>query len=104
MLLTPEPMALVTADRRTAVECGSDGTMRSSCLWLHLFGVEHFSFLPDFQRDGGNLTRQRQPRHLRSNTLGQQAAIAVTKYSLTNSSHGRGAFENILEVVIVVPG
>ncbi len=33
----------------------SDGTMRSSCLRLYIFGVERSPFLPDFQRDGGDL-------------------------------------------------
>ena len=31
---------------------------RSSGLWLQVFGVERFSFLPNLQSDGGNLTRQ----------------------------------------------
>src|SRR5436309_1600578 len=47
--------------------------MRSSCLWFYMFGVERFSFLPDLQRDGGDLARQRQPGHFRSYALGLQS-------------------------------
>ena len=96
-------MARVTAGRQTPVECGSDGTMRSSCLWLHLFGLKRFSFLPDFQRDGRDLSRERQPRHLRSNPFCQQSAVVVAEYSRTDGRHGRGTFENVFEVVVVIP-
>jgi hypothetical protein len=49
----------------------SDDTVRSSCLWFYMFGVERFSFLPDLQRNGGDLPRQCQPGHFRSYALGQ---------------------------------
>jgi hypothetical protein len=33
----------------------------SSCLWFQMFGVGACSFLPDGQRDRGNLSRQNCP-------------------------------------------
>ena len=48
---------------------------RSSCLWLQMLRVEGFSFLPDPQRDGGDLARQGQPRHLRLHVFGQQPLV-----------------------------
>ena len=36
----------------------SFGSARSSGLWLQIFGVERFSFLPNMQSDGGDLARQ----------------------------------------------
>src|SRR5215471_11120077 len=34
------------------------------CRRIQLLRIERFSFLPNYQRNGGNLARQRQPRHL----------------------------------------
>ena len=76
---------------------------RSSCLWLQLFGVEGFSFLPDPQRDGGDLARQREPCHLRPHALGQQPEVDVAKHSLTGAGGGGGSFKQVLQLVVVVP-
>src|SRR5271169_5195890 len=42
----------------------SFGSARSSGLWLQIFGVEGFSFLPNMQSDGRNLARQGQASQL----------------------------------------
>ena len=42
----------------------SFGSARSSGFWLQILGVERFSFLPDMQRDGGNLGRVAHPKKL----------------------------------------
>ena len=77
--------------------------MRSSCLWFYMFGVERFSFLPDLQRDGGDLARQRQPGHFRSYALGQQSRVELTEYSLTKGSHRGGTLEQAFQFVVMVP-
>lgn len=44
---------------------------RSGSLRFQFFGVEVFSLLPQSQRNGCNLARQREPRHGRLDALGQ---------------------------------
>src|SRR5438093_13196759 len=73
--------------------------MRSSCLWFYMFGVERFSFLPDLQRDGGDLARQRQPGHFRSYALGQQSGVKLTEYSLAKASHRGVTLEQAFQFV-----
>jgi hypothetical protein len=41
--------------------------------------VERFSFLPDLQRDGGDPTRQRQPRHLWLHSFIQEPKVELLK-------------------------
>src|SRR2546422_7164623 len=77
--------------------------MCSSCLWFYMFGVERFSFLPDLQRDGGDLARQRQPGHFRSYALGQQSGVKLTEYSLAKGSHRGGTLEQAFQFVVMVP-
>ena len=68
-----------------------------------MFGVERFSFLPDLQRDGGDLARQRQPGHFRSYALGQQSGVKLTEYSLAKGSHRGGTLEQAFQFVVMVP-
>src|SRR5260370_41990583 len=65
--------------------------------------VERFSFLPDLQRDGSDLTRERQPRHLWLHSLVQQPMVELLKHSLAGAGRGRGTFEQVLQIMVMVP-
>ena len=52
--------------------------------------VERFSFLPDLQRDGGDLTRQRQPRHLWLHSFIQEPKVELLKDPAAGAGCGRG--------------
>src|SRR5215475_9548885 len=54
------------AHRRRSVEFIVLPANRSKrlCLGIQFLRIERFSFLPNSQRNGSNLARQRQPRHL----------------------------------------
>jgi hypothetical protein len=71
-ILTLEPERAVAVGPRDYSALQRE-TMRSSCLSIQMLGVERFSFLPDLQRDGGDLARQCQPRHLRLHIFLQQS-------------------------------
>jgi len=73
-------MGAVTADRWTPVDAASDGTIRSSCLWLHLFGVDVSPSFQIFSVMAADLTRERQPP-ISAEYPSQQSAVVVTKYS-----------------------
>ena len=61
----PRPYSF-RAHRRRSVELIVLPANRSKrlCLGIQFLRIERFSFLPNSQRNGGNLARQRQPRHL----------------------------------------
>src|SRR5215831_20840930 len=61
----PRPYSF-RAHRRRSVELIVLPANRSKrlCLRIQFLRIERFSFLPNSQRNGGNLARQRQPRHL----------------------------------------
>jgi len=50
---------------------------RSSCLRFQKFCVEMFSFFPKCQRDGRDLTCEREASHIRLHPLGQQSCVKV---------------------------
>ena len=68
-ILTLEPEPAEPIDKGGSETGLVLGAARSSGLWLQIFGVEGFSFLPDMQGDGGDLARQGQPRQLRLHPL-----------------------------------
>src|ERR1700675_4969398 len=68
-----------------------------------MFGVEGFSFLPDLQRDGGDLSRPGQARHLPPPAFGQQSQIKFAPHSFAYAGRGGRALEQILHLVVVVP-
>src|SRR5271166_2226657 len=80
----------------------SFGSVRSSCLWLQIFGVERFSFLPNMQSDGRDLTRQGQPGQLGLHPLPQKVFVEPAKGSVTATGGGRRALEQVLQIVVVV--
>lgn len=63
-ILTLEPRRAETGGKDTAWLLLPRDPARSSCLRRQLFGIEQLSFLPDLQRDGGDLAGQSQARHL----------------------------------------
>src|SRR5260370_4564684 len=65
--------------------------------------VERFSFLPDLQRDGGDLTRQRQPRHLWLHSLIQEPKAELLKDPAAGAGRGRGTLEQVLQLMVMVP-
>src|SRR5215831_5981015 len=76
--------------------------LRSSCLCFQFGSVEAISFLPDGQGNGGDLARQGQLRHLRLDAGTQPLLVKLLQWSRENAgTHGR-AFEDVLQVVVVV--
>lgn len=67
-----------------------------------MFRVERFSFLPDLQRDGGDLARQRQPRHLRLQILLQQPEIKLVKHPVAGGGRSRRGLEQIFQLVVAI--
>src|SRR6476660_40300 len=76
---------------------------RSSCLLFHIVGVETYLFLPDDQRDRGNLPRQGQARHRGLPPLSQQSLIEIVQRPAAAANSRCCPLENIFEVVVVVP-
>src|SRR5258708_24097395 len=71
-ILSPRTRASGTTNRRQRSIAGTaDWNRRSSCLSFQLLRIEVHSFLPQHQDDGGNLTSQREPRHVIAHALGQ---------------------------------
>src|ERR1700680_2348409 len=67
-----------------------------------MFGVETNSFLPNDQRDGRNLARQGEARHRWLHASGNARLIEILQKS-GGSRRSRGsAFENILQIVIMI--
>ena len=84
---------------------GMDGALdrRSSCLLFQMFGVETHSFLPDQQSDRCNLACQGEARHRRLRPFGNESGVEFLEGSAYGSGSGRGTFENIFQIVIVIP-
>src|SRR5215468_1205158 len=74
----------------------------SSCLWFQMLGVEAHSLLPYDQYDRGNLSCQRQSRHLWPHTLGKQSGVELLKGARLARSHGGRSLKQVLEIVIAV--
>src|SRR5260370_10898261 len=58
---------------------------RSSCLLFQMLGVETCSFLPDDQRDRGNLPRQGEASHRWAHPLGKQSLVKIVERSGGNA-------------------
>ena len=67
-----------------------------------MFGVETRSFLPNAQRDRGNLPRQGETSHRWLRPLGQQSIIEIVKRPGGDAGHGGRTLENIFEIVIMI--
>jgi hypothetical protein len=67
-----------------------------------MFDVEVHSFFPDDQRDGGDLARQSQTRHLRPHSLRHPRIVKLLERSGPGSGHGGSTLEQILQIVIVI--
>jgi len=59
-------------------------------------------FLPDLQRDGGDLTGQSQTRHLRLHSFLQKSEIELPEYSVAGAGSSGNAFEQVLQIMVVV--
>src|SRR5262249_50479555 len=75
---------------------------RLSCLWFQLFWIESHPFLPNSQCNRANLARQREARHRRLHSLAQQTFIELAEWSGTSGGLLGGAFENVLQIMVVV--
>ena len=67
-----------------------------------MFGVEGNSFLPDDQRDRGNLARQGQACHGWLPSFGEQTFVEIVKRPRGNGGHCCGTLEDILKIVVVI--
>src|SRR5260370_16962859 len=75
---------------------------RSSCLLFQMLGVETCSFLPDDQRDRGNLPRQGEASHRWLHPLGEQSLVKIVERSSANAGRRSRTLEDIFEVVIMI--
>src|SRR5450759_981708 len=75
---------------------------RSSCLPMQFFGVEICSFRPNRQSDRGHLSCQGETRHGRPHPLLQEGNIEIAQWSWASARGDRCAFEEILQIVIMV--
>ena len=66
---------------------------RSSGLRFQFFCVEAFSLLPQSQRNGCNLARQREAHHRRLDAFGQRSLVEILKRSRLYTRPGSGSFE-----------
>src|ERR1039457_5508835 len=98
------PRTRALSDRRTARTeiSSSDDAMRSSCLCLQMLGVKRFSFLPNRQRNRGDLARQRQPRHRRQHPFVEKSLIKNSERTFSRAGRRCRTLEQILQLVAVV--
>src|SRR5713101_7579990 len=75
---------------------------RSSGLRFQFLGVEVFSFLPQSQRNGGNLARQRETRHGGLDAFGQRSLVEILEWSGLHTRPGGGSFEQTFQIMIVI--
>src|SRR6266478_2576822 len=79
------------------------GSIRcSSCLRLQLFDVETFLLLPKCQRNGRDLARQCQTRHLRLHAFGQQTRIEIVERSPATAGPGGRTLEDLFHLMVVI--
>ena len=67
-----------------------------------MFGVEANSFLPDDQRNGCDLARQRQACHLWPDPLGHERVIKLFERAGLGGGQRGSALEQVFEIVIVI--
>src|SRR5712692_11296925 len=75
---------------------------RSSGLRFHFLKVEVFSFLPQSQCNGCNLTRQGQTHHGRLDAFGQRSLVKILKRSGLYTRPSRSSFEQAFQIVVVI--
>src|SRR5258708_14420660 len=79
------------------------GSIRcSSCLRLQLFCVETFLLLPKCQRNGRDLARECQTRHLRLHAFGQQTRIEIVERSSGTAGPGGRTLEDLFHLMVVI--
>ena len=85
------------------VNLGRPGSCRrSSCLRFQTFCVETFSFLPQCQRNGGDLACQREASHIRLHALGQQFCVKDLQWSGATTGAQSRTFEDLLHLVVLI--
>ncbi len=67
-----------------------------------MLGVETHSFLPDDQRDRGNLPRQGEASHRWLHPLGKQSLVKIVKRSGGNAGRRSRTLEDIFQVVVMI--
>jgi hypothetical protein len=75
---------------------------RSSCLLFQMFSVETHSFLPDEQRDRGDLPRQSEARHRWFHPLGNEGRVEVLERPGDSGGPNGCPLEEIFEIVVMV--
>src|SRR2546428_4537992 len=75
---------------------------RSSGLRFQFLGVEVFSFLPQSQRNGCNLARQRETRHGGLDAFGQRSLVEILEWSGLHTRPGGGSFEQPFQIMVVI--
>src|ERR1700751_5321719 len=105
-MLTLEPERLKDQPATTRESIGGDGRAlhrrRSSGLGFQFLGVEVFSFLPQSQRNGCNLARQRETRHGGLDAFGQRSLVEILEWSGLPTRPGGGSFEQPFQIMVVL--
>jgi hypothetical protein len=93
LALEPECLKKNSPPRKEIPAMERIRSRHSSCLCFQMFGVEAHSFLPNNQRNGCNLPRQGQTRHLRTDPLGHQRSVKLLKRTGLGRGHGCSTLE-----------
>ena len=105
-MLTLEPERLknrLATTREESPEMGKGShPRRSSGLRFQFLKVEVFSFLPQSQCNGCNLTRQGQTHHGRLDALGQRSLVEILERSGLHTRPSGGSFEQAFQIMVVI--
>ena len=104
-MLTLEPERLknrpaTTREKHRRWEGSSPG--RSSGLRFQFLGNEVFSFLPQSQRSGCHLARQRATRHGGLDAFGQRSLAEIPEWSGLHTRPGGRSFEQPFQIMVVI--
>ena len=104
-ILTLEPERLKNRTATTGTNhqrWKGSSARRSSGLPFQFFCVEVFSFFPKCQRNGCNLTGQREARHGWLDAFGERGLVEVLQWTRTCTRGDRGRFEQTFQIVVMV--
>src|SRR5258708_19694076 len=73
------------------------GDAQAACAFS--FSASKFSLLPQSQRNGCNLARQRETRHSRLDAFGQRSLVEILERSGLHTRPGGGSFEQTFQIM-----
>src|SRR5258708_11904372 len=76
------------------------GDAQAACAFS--FSASKFSLLPQSQRNGCNLARQRETRHGRLDAFGQRSLVEILERSGPHTRPSGGSFEQTFQIMVVI--